>query len=67
MCAYVVVYKALRLIPFFSSDSDDDYFDDDRYDSLGYGFDLEEWLDEYHELRFTVFYFHYVSRDLCGF
>ena len=51
MCACVIVYWASQLILIISgTDSDADaYDDDDRYDSLGYGSDFEELLDECYD------------------
>ena len=54
MCACVTVvlgFAAHSIISGFSSnDAKDEVPDDeDRYDSLGYGFDFEEFLDDYFE------------------
>ena len=43
------MYWASSLILFILRDScvDDDIYDEDHYDSLGY--DLEEWIDDFYE------------------
>ena len=65
-CVFVVtVYWASQLIPFISgTDSDADAYDeDDRYDSLGYGFDFEAFLDECSD-QIRYFYLADVLRDV---
>ena len=41
------------LTPSFSGASDDDVYDDDdddeHYDAMGYGSELEEWLDKFYD------------------
>ena len=50
MCVCVAVYWASPLILIIlGTDSDADVCDgDDRYDSMGYGSDFKEFLDEYY-------------------
>ena len=50
MCLWLLC-TGPRLTLSFSSDSDDDtcYDDDERYDAIGYGSELEEWFDEFYD------------------
>ena len=51
VCGCITVYKAsLLILIILGTDSDVDVCDgDDHYDSMGYGSDFEEFLDEYYD------------------
>ena len=49
ICVIVVVGLKLTHFPIVSGISDNDGYDDDHYDNLVCGSDLEEWLDEYYK------------------
>ena len=45
-CGCVTMYWAVQHILIISNDFNDAMDDEDRYDDMGYGTDLEEWIDE---------------------